>query len=217
MTKIPLPYPVVTKADGSLDPVAVQANLDALSVGESGKTAVVSHGYWADATEESTTSASYVSLGDSVQVVLPNKGLIFAAYVATWKESVGSAARAALFFNDEQQHAPYFTEAAPFPTEAIIFVADTWKPLAAAPVGLFSGAGSLDADEYTGDVTTGQSVGVADENAAAAPYFMFGPFVGWADAGTYTVGPRFKTSSGTVTVKDRQLWVWTQSMPNQAT
>jgi hypothetical protein len=54
---------------------------------------------------------------------------------------------------------------------------------------------------YTGDVTTGQLLG---RNLAAT---LMGLAVVFAAAGTYDVSIQFKSASGSVTAKERKLWV----------
>ena len=219
MTKFPLPFPIVTGRDGSVDPEAVQANFDALAVQVASTSPFESHGYWEDATEESTTSTSYVSLGDEVVVTLPNNGLIHVAYLATWKQTVSLAAACALHFNSDQQRYVHATLGDTFGVTAQIDdEINKYIPLAATPHGMMSlyTAGSPAATAYAGDVTTGQALGLSHLNPSNELIRLHGEFVGWAAAGTYTVGPKFKTSSGTVTVKNRKLWVATQSYPNQA-
>jgi hypothetical protein len=96
-------------------------------------------------------------------------------------------------------------------------------PLSSCAYGLVSGGGP---NAYSGDLTTGQVVGVTtgtsynlnvEYNGAVQHPFgsatgLFPPVGGpcdiFAAAGTYTVSIQFKVVGGTsITVKNRQLWV----------
>lgn len=175
------------------------------------------------ATSESRTNTAYglMTTPDRVQnVVLPADGLIVVAYQATWQETVAGAARAALFIGANQLKVA--TEGQP---AAITEAATTGsggatsqdKTLGSCAIGLVSSGG----DYSTGDVTTGQVVGFATQAAttniefsgitratpsAAVP--MAGPCYIFASAGTYDVSVQFKASSGSVSAKNRKLWVW---------
>lgn len=164
------------------------------------------------ASTESRTNVAYGTLTTPDQVsgiVLPTDGLIFVAYHATWQESVQSAAAAAIFIGATQLKratetgAPGVDETSHGATPAA-----TDRPLTTYPYGLSSWAGVSAA--YGGDVTTGQVVGSADSTLSSNANNRFGvcgPI--FAAAGTYTVSVQFKASSGSVTAKNRRLWVWT--------
>jgi hypothetical protein len=157
------------------------------------------------ATEESRTNVAYgmLTTPDRVSgIVLPTDGLIFVGYHALWKESVDNAARAALFIGSNQlkvaveNGAPTAQEAALNASSGVGF----YVPLASAPVGLLGVAGGA-LTVNSSLVTTGLAVvdGLANGGVCAI----------WAAAGTYDVSVQFKASSGSVTAKDRKLWVWT--------
>jgi hypothetical protein len=152
------------------------------------------------ATTESRTNTAYGTMPtpDQVTVALPTDGLIAVAYQATWQESVQSAANAAIFIGANQLRLANNAGGGPAVQQASLGAntggIDT--PLSTTPIGLL-GAGL--STSYTGDVTTGQAVG-ANTNGGLCHVF--------AAAGTYTVGVRFKASSGSVTAKNRHLWVW---------
>jgi hypothetical protein len=180
------------------------------------KSTTVRRGKSVIATEESRTNTAYglLSTPDRVSgVTLPTDGLLFIAFQGMWKESVGSAARAAIFLGSNQlQYANDRTNAAPVVSEtALIGTANTYKPISSYPGGVYGVSG--DATAYTGDVTTGQVVGVAinsgwtGNNATSA---TGGICVVRAAAGSYDVSVQFKASSGSVTAKNRSLHVWTQ-------
>jgi hypothetical protein len=67
------------------------------------------------------------------------------------------------------------------------------------------------ATPYTEDFTTGQVVGAGPQMSVSAtsPQLVGGPCYIFAAAGTYTVSVQFKSSSGSVTAKNRKLWAWT--------
>lgn len=151
------------------------------------------------ATEESFTQTSYgfATTPDRVQnVVLPTDGLIFVAFQGAWKESVLSSASAAVFLGSNQLQLTT-GQTGPAPQSAGIAGSGSYfVPLSTSPQGLSSRlAGSPDTPA---DVTTGQLVSEGCMTIFAA-------------AGTYDVGVKFKSSSGSVTVKNRRLWVWTQA------
>jgi hypothetical protein len=157
---------------------------------------------------ESRTNVAYGTLTtpDQVSVTLPQDGLIAVAYQATWQESVSGAARAGIFVGANEvvvapstavTGAPSATSPEGNPTSASF--PNTDLALSSYPGGLKSETENSTA--YTGDVTTGQVVGLAGGNGG--PCYIF------AAAGTYAVSIQFKSSSGSVTVKNRKLWVWT--------
>lgn len=193
----------------------------------------VSRGKSIIAATEARTNTAYGTLTtpDKVaSVVLPTDGLIFVAYQATWQESVGGAARAAIFIGSNQLQVAHMKAAGTTPvpvTQAAATSAGGASldfPLVSVPVGLVSVGTSTGA--YSGDVTTGQAVGIvggvgsrylnyeidgtvrqATPTADALP--MGGACSVFAAAGTYDVTVQFKASSGSVTAKNRKLWVWT--------
>lgn len=156
------------------------------------------------ATEESRTNTAFGTLTtpDEISgVVLPTNGLILIGYNATWKQSVKEAAKAAIFIGANQLK----TSNIPSPTvqEATCpgsvsgggEFTNTFVSLGTQAAGLLSS--SATAEAYTGDVTTGQIVG----RSGCAEVF--------AAAGTYNISVKYKATSGTVTVKERKLWVAT--------
>jgi hypothetical protein len=161
-------------------------------------------GKYVNPAAQSTSSTSYTTLTTPDQVtgiVLPTDALIAIAYQATWQESVSTAARAAIFIGANQLKVAT-SAAAPAVQETLHAAATpaTDRPLVTNGLGLFSDQVST---AYTGDVTTGQIVGqVATANQPGVCYVF-------AAAGTYTVSVQFKASSGSVTVKNRSLRVWT--------
>ena len=177
---------------------------------------------------QTVTSTTYTTLTTPDQVtgvVMPTNGLIAVWYQAAWQESVVAAARMSLFLGSNQVVAAYegiatHTVEAGNPSAAsgpnVNSSISTWSlGLAAAEAG--SG--------YTGDVTTGQAIGQATPVTQPSPGITSyinglvtdlapcgGPCYIFAAAGTYTVGVRFKASSGSVTASNRKLWV--QAIPS---
>lgn len=90
----------------------------------------------------------------------------------------------------------------------------TDRPLVSFRGGLSSPLFSV-GTAYTGDVATGQVLGALADSAKPAGD-QFGDAAGaggtcliFAAAGVYTVSVQFKPASGSVTAKNRKLWVWT--------
>jgi hypothetical protein len=176
------------------------------------------------ATEESRTNASYglMTTPDRVQsIVLPTDGLIAVAFQGIWKESVAGAGRASIFVGANQLKIAHDGTGGGGPSgsgaaHTAAGVLNTYSPLASAPFGLVS---SQAARDYGVDVTTGQAVGMVGiidgltTDIAGVETFtraaVGGPCYIFAVAGTYDVSVQFKASSGSVTVKNRKLWVWT--------
>lgn len=187
--------------DGTITATELAAAVaDALGV----NTATIRRGKSIIAATETRTNAAYglMTTPDRVQnVVLPTDGLIYVAYQATWQESVNSASRAAIFVGANQLKLADGTLTAPQVQEASngSGTASIDKPLSTSPRGL-TGSGVGGGTVYGGDVTTGQVVGQD---------FATGICVLFAAAGTYDISVQFKSTSGSVTVKNRRLWVWT--------
>jgi hypothetical protein len=177
------------------------------------------------AATESRTNVAYGTLTTPDQVsgiVLPTNGKIRIAYQATWQESVAGAARAAIFIGAVQQKVAMDT--APGAVAALTngVSANIDQPLFTTATGLASeAAGGLGPSAYGGDVTTGQAIGFGStgnvrigQEFNGVPYSTFagplgGPVEIFAVAGTYIISVQFKASSGSVTAKNRKLWVET--------
>lgn len=168
------------------------------------------------ATTESRTNVAYGTLTTPDQVtgiVLPTDGLITVAYQATWQESVNAAASAALFVGANQLVGAMVNAAAPSTGGVSVAsigcgTAAIDKPLTTYAGGLLSSQGFVSATAYGPDVTTGQLLG---QNILTPTVLIpAGGTVGiFAAAGTYTISVQFKSTSGSLTVKNRKLWVWT--------
>lgn len=177
---------------------AVQTLLNEKTAGGTTKKSII-------ATEQSRTSATFGTLTtpDEVEVTLATNGLLAVWFQATWLNTVVSTGKAALFLgaNQVKQNQAESTTA-PAVAESNSPLGTKFTPISTsvtATGGLTSGTGEA---EYTGDVTTGQIIngrGVWP----GAPLYIF------AAAGTYKISVRFKSSSGTVTAKNRKLWAIT--------
>lgn len=167
-------------------------------------------------TEESFTQTSYgfATTPDRVQnVVLPTDGLIFVAFQGAWKESVDNAAKAAIFIGSNQLKIADINNPGPAVSEASVNTGaggvGQYVSLASDPAGLTAGSDVL--FTYVNDVTTGQAIGVTQPTATGFANRSGGLCTIFAAAGTYDISVQFKASSGSVTVKNRKLWVWTQA------
>lgn len=146
------------------------------------------------ATEESRTNVAYGTLttaDEIASVVVPENGLLLVGYSALFKSSVGAAGNAAVFLNSNQLKRP---DAAgpPVAQEATTVGAGTYSYLTSAYYGL----GRVGTAESV--VTTGMALGGTEVGGLCAVT---------AAAATYTVSVRFKASSGSITAKERKLWV----------
>ena len=228
MGQISLETPVTGQPDLTEDPkiaanfqtlqTVINGNLDRSNISPS---VVGSAGATNIATSESRTNTAYGTLATPDQVtglVVPANGLILVLYQATWRESVNGAANAALFINSNQLQTAQAGLGAPYATSASIGTGAGGEDVVLSSVsyglGSFNNAAVFNST-YTGDVTTGQSVGGGAFGFTAStgggspttqlvlggPCYIFG-----LAAGTYTVSVRFKASSGSVTAKNRRLW-----------
>lgn len=154
------------------------------------------------ATEESRTNTAYgvLATADEIkEVVLPENGQMIVTYQALWKgsanfEGSGDIAEAAIFLNanqlKEQAATAPIGDVAKIHDEGIgTDTTNKFQSLSTGPTGLTS---SFSATAYGAFVTTGMLA--TSIKIFAAP-------------STYTISVQFKASSGTVTVKERKLWV----------
>lgn len=159
------------------------------------------------ATSESRSNVAYGTLAtpDRVQgIVLPTDGLIFVVYHAVWKNSVAAAGHAAIFLGSNQLLNPPtgaggggdVIQQATGPINTNVDLV-----LATSPFGLESAGGGI-TGSYTGPASTGVA---AVSQTASGPNGICTIF---AAAGTYDVSVQFQASSGSVTAKNRKLWVW---------
>lgn len=225
MSVLNLILPTVGQPDSTEDPkintalTAVQAwangNIDSsnLSLGTLQSAAVnqasqTVKGGSVVSTSQATSSAAYTTLGTPDQVAnvqLNTPGILAIWYHATWQESVNNAARAAIFLNSNQLKAENEGSSAnPTVQETALNASNGPNVpviLCTTPLGLVCPVGGGVANAYGGDVSTGQILGSLANGKGGGPLFAF------AAGGAYTVSVEFKTSSGTVTVSNRRLYV----------
>lgn len=178
------------------------------------------------ATTESRTNAALglMTTPDRVQnLVLPADGLIFVAYQATWQASNPSAGRAAIFLGANQMKVGVTDASFPAPSVQGAYAsgnAGVDRLLTSAPFGLVSHDSNT---AYTGDVSTGQAVGMilpsptrpwvqfggSTTDVSTSPAAPGGLCCIFAAAGTYDISVQFAASAGSVTAKNRKLWAWT--------
>lgn len=203
----------------------ISALADKLGVSQTG---TVRRGKSIVATEEARTNTAYGTLTtpDRVQnVVLPADGLIVVAYQAMMKSSSSGAGRAAIFLDSNQLKIAMSKTAAPVTQAAPTVGTNEYSPVATFAGGLVTA--DVSGGAYTADVTTGQAVGVALGNTGAllqelngnlltivsvsssTSTSLAGSCVIFAAADTYDISVQFKASAGSVTAKERKLWVWT--------
>ena len=160
------------------------------------------------ATEESRTNTAFGKLGtpdEIASIVLPTNGLFLFGYQATWKSSASAAGRAAFFLGSNQLQIASYVGTGPEPQEAKSPEKTPFRPLSTYGEGL-KGSSIPGATEYGADVTTGQVLGLGPREGEIG---TAGACVVFAAAGTYAISVQFKASSGSVTVKNRKLWVAT--------
>lgn len=206
--------------NGNLDSNNIAASLGASAgVNTAGSTV---KGVVSNAGPGTRTNVAYGALNDaadSVTVALPANGLIAVWYQGTWQESVSGAGSAAIFIGANQlKYAEGDGSPSALPnTQA----AGINAPALATPLATFYGGlwSCTPIAGYTGDVTTGQIVGLQGIPAlspssgrpptsdGATFAIAGGPCYIFAAAGTYAVSVQFKASSGTVTASNRRLWV----------
>jgi hypothetical protein len=218
---IPYEFADANHATGKVDfPQGITSGGVAVAPSSRGKSII--------ATTESRTNTAYGTLTtpDSVSVTINTGDLVVVQFQALWQESVARAARAAIFVGANQLKATSVQFGSPTVIAAHTAASATtavYVPLFSDPRGLLS-AQSEGAPSVTDDVTTGQVAGMAAVHTALGPALELGgvPSTLPADsggggniaidnlpAGTYTISVQFKSSSGSVTVKNRRLRVWT--------
>lgn len=202
-----------TVINGNVD----TANLTAAVSASAGVNATATvKGVTVNAGPGTRTNVAYGALNDAADqvtgIVLPANALLVVRYQATWQESVSGAARAAIFIGANQQKVALGTAPVTIAAATNSGAPAVPFPLATNPYGLASSNGS--SAVYSGDVTTGQAVGITgglahDESGSiVAPLISAGPCeIFGLPAGTYTVSVQFKASSGGVTAFNRRLWV----------
>lgn len=186
------------------------------------------------AATESRTNTAYgvLTTPDQInEIVLPTNGIIEVLCQSTWQESVAGAGRASLFLGALQLQgvSPDGGGAGVQAALTNTAIANADRMLISSPIGLISEAkNAADPAAYTGDITTGQIIGLAQGGTQAAAAWttnlgtvvataamgMGGPCHIFAAAGTYDISMQFKSSSGSVTAKNRKLWIRTRDASN---
>lgn len=145
-------------------------------------------------TRENTAFGTLPTADLIKEVKVGEKGLIRIGYSARFKSSVSGAGKAAIFLGANQLKL--------FTNEAKVVSASTtgtvFRQLSSATT---TGLAANTASEATGtDSTTGQLLSTSFEGGMAEL---------WLAAGTYDVSIQFKATSGSVSAKERRLWVET--------
>lgn len=164
------------------------------------------------AATETRTNTSYGLLPtpDIVRsLIVPQDSLVAVTFQGTWQESVAGAARAAIFVGSNQLQAASGGGGAPNAglAEAILNSSSGGGidyPFSTVPWGLNCGT-TGGGTTYSGDVNTGQAVAsrhYSDSDMVGGRCEIFG-----LAAGVYDISIQYKASSGSVTAKNRKLWV----------
>lgn len=151
---------------------------------------------------ESRTNVAYGTMTTPDQVtgiVLPTDGVLQIMFMATWQNSVASNGKAAIFIGANQLKLDSATTA-PVVNEVTGNSNITTDTILSTHIDGLHAVNSLNG--YTGDVTTGQVFGSGN---GGSPFG--GPVYVFAAAGTYTISVQFKSAAGSVTVKNRHLYV----------
>lgn len=210
--QVPLDSSITTVklADGAITAPKVVLSVEQ-QLGLNDGVAQVGRGKSIIATPESRTNAAYglLTTPDRVSnVVLPTDGLIIVLCHMTWQNTVASDGEAAIFLGSNQVVMTLSNANAGPGNSLATGPVNTGvnRPLVSTGGGL-SCLGPSVASNYLGPATTGEIVGTHD--ATTNNYGGSGPCYIFAAAGTYDVSVQFKATTGTVTVKNRKLWVWT--------
>jgi hypothetical protein len=144
-------------------------------------------------TRENTAFATLTTKDEITGVVLPENGLIIVGYSANTKSSINKAGRIAIFLGANQLKSQTTGSVA-------VQEAETESTTLGRTIS-YSGGLIYGGTTSSADVTTGQAL--SGGNAAG-----FGGFcIIFAAAGTYNVSVQYRATSGSVTAKERRLWV----------
>lgn len=147
-------------------------------------------------TRENTSFGTLTTADEIASVVLPENGVMLVSYDATVKSSVSGAGRVALFLGANQLKSDQ-AGTAPAVQEAEVG-GTNFRHLVSGQLGLSVASTAT----WGGNVTTGQIMGLG----GVTP-FSGGLMAIFAAAGTYAVSAQYKATSGSVTAKERKLWV----------
>lgn len=143
------------------------------------------------ASEQTRESASFGTLttADEIkEVVLPENGIIVFGYSAKWKSSVSAAGRVALFLGANQLKNAHTGEVV---EEATLSTTEFHTLYSNNRASAFERTA-------TGTVAAFPTTGTTVTHGFA---WIF------AAAGTYNINVQFKATSGSITAKERKLWV----------
>jgi hypothetical protein len=157
---------------------------------------------------DTTTSATYTTLGSPPEIIydipMAANTLFAVGYKALGQTTTSSAGICGFFLNENQ----------------IVKPTDNTAPIPMG--GSVSGGGILNSDTYIS--TTGYLGGFTNPGSVNPPTFVTtgmsmgsstSPTIGglvWCfieDAGVYDLSMRWKVAAGTLTIKSRQMWIWT--------
>lgn len=190
-TRLALPYP--EDSDVPNGPAQIKALAEKLDL-------VVPKFYTPKiiATEQSRENVAFGLLGTADEipsVVVPTNGFMMIGYQALAKSSVGNAGKAAIFLGANQlKIAGSVVGEAPVVSEESIGTGTGFGTLTSDRLGLRHHEGGA------AFVTTGQ-VMATNTGTGGGVVFVH------AAAGTYNVSVQWRATSGTVTAKERKLWV----------
>jgi len=164
------------------------------------------------ATTETRTNTAFGTLTTPDQVTgiqLAANGMLAIWYHATWQESSAGHGQAAIFLNAVQLST--YDESFASPIAQVAVTGGVASPnqdmmLATYNGGLCSVQSASAALPYTGDVALGQVLAVTNDNGGFNQR-TGGPCYAFATAGSYTVSVQYAASSGSVTAKNRRLYV----------
>lgn len=169
------------------------------------------------ATEQSRESTNFGTLAtpDEVEITLLEKSLLEVTFWAMWKNSISGNGYAAIFLNNEQVHvAEQGAGPAPERSARIFGKSTSFVPLFSTPMGLASveseeGMNTTEIPGINGKAIFVGLIGKAglEGTETKAAVNTGGTAVIYAEPGTYKVSIRYKSITGTITAKNRHLWV----------
>lgn len=142
-------------------------------------------------TRENVAFGTLTTADEIASVVLPENGLIVVGYTAIVKSSVAGAGKVAIFVGANQLKVAGST--VPVVQEGST-VSTGFTTLFTCPKGIVESGGG------TSFVTTGQALAESSSTVGGLCYIF-------AAAGTYAMSVQYKATSGSVTAKERKLWV----------
>lgn len=147
-------------------------------------------------TRENTSFGKLATADEIKEVIVPENSLILVNYSGLVKNSVGGTLRASLFIGANQLKKFGSSEAPPVQESSGLTNTSNWGTVVSSATGIQI------IDNLTGSnsfVTTGL---VAATGGQGAPFY-----IQKLAAGTYNISIQFKSSSGSITAKERLLQV----------